>query len=715
MMSAITHLNSKSFMVILILLQLLLYVTIIFNIPIARQVVGFTYFTFIPGLVIVKLLKFDKFNDIETVLFSVGLSIVYLMLVGLFVNELGSLFSFSNPLSQYPLLIALSGVTFILGVGAYVRNKNYDFQSVSSFDFSAKSLILILLPILSVVGAMWVNVYQNNLLLIFTISAIAITFIAVLILKRYVSQKYYPIIIFVIALSLLFHSSIISNHFVSFGSDVYIENFAFQTTAQNGNWGLPSSLSFSSELSRVNSMLSVTILPTIYSSLLNIDSTLMYKLIYPLIFAFVPLALYQLWQMYIGKKYAFISAFLLMAQATFYTEMFGLNRQMIAELFFVLLLFTMLAKKISPRNKVICFILFSVGLITSHYAIAEIFLFFTTFAFITLIIMKRPSRKITLGMISIFFVMMFVWYIYVSNGAVFASFTEFGDYVYRQLGDFFNLGARQQTVLRGLGLEAAPTIWNTISRAFAYATQILIVVGFAGFLSKRLSKEGANFDPKSEYFLFGLAAMGLLGALIIVPGLANTLNMTRFYHILLFFLAPFCVIGIANITRFASKRREQILSIAVAIGVIVPYFFFQTGFVYAFTGTDSYSLSLNLNGMDPIRLYNHFGYISDQDVASAQWIANNVDYKQTPLYADISSRSAILTTYAMIFYGSTGSISNVTPLQDIGILYMNKLNVVAGVVTGSDLWSTDEFSYIFTNTNKIYSNGAGDVYFNPFQ
>jgi uncharacterized membrane protein len=378
------------------------------------------------------------------------------------------------------------------------------------------------------------------------------------------------------------------------------------------------------------------------------------------------------------------------------------------------LLFAMLAKKLSPRHKVFCFILFSFGLVTSHYAIAEIFLFFTAFAFITLFIMKNPSRKITLGMISIFFVMMFVWYIYVSSGAVFTSFTEFGNYVYRQLGDFFNLGARQQTVLRGLGLEAAPTIWNTISRAFAYITQILIVVGFAGFLSKRLSK-GVHFDPKSEYFIFSLAAMGLLAALIIVPGLANTLNMTRFYHILLFFLAPFCVIGIVNIARLASKRRQSILSIAIAVGVIVPYFFFQTGFVYAFTGTDSYSLSLNLNGMDPIRLYNHFGYISDQDVASAQWIANNVNYKQTPIYADASSRSAILTTYAMIFYGSTGSISNTTPLQDIGILYMNKLNVVDGVVTGSDLWNTSDFSYIFTNTNKIYSNGAGDIYFNPFR
>jgi uncharacterized membrane protein len=317
-------------------------------------------------------------------------------------------------------------------------------------------------------------------------------------------------------------------------------------------------------------------------------------------------------------------------------------------------------------------------------------------------------------MILLFFVIMFSWYIYVSDSAVFSSFLEFGDYIYRQMGDFFNLGARQQTVLRGLGLEAAPTIWNTISRIFAYITQFLIVVGFAGFLSKRLSK-ATKIRIKSEYFLFGLAAMSLLAALIVVPGLANTLNMTRFYHILLFFLAPFCVIGIANIAQLASKRSAKILSIIIAICVIVPYFLFQTGYVYAFTGTDSYSLSLNLDGMSPTRLYNHFGYISDQDVVSAQWIASNVNYRHYPIYADSSSRSAILMTYAMLYYGYSNSIADVTPLEAIGVLYMNKLNVVDGLVTGYATWNTTDFSSILDDTNKIYSNGASDIYINPFR
>ena len=83
------------------------------------------------------------------------------MLIGLFVNELGSLFSFSKPLSEIPLLIALSGLTFIIGVGAYARNNNLTLQNVNSYNFSLKTLLLILLPLLSITGAMLVNVYQN--------------------------------------------------------------------------------------------------------------------------------------------------------------------------------------------------------------------------------------------------------------------------------------------------------------------------------------------------------------------------------------------------------------------------------------------------------------------------------------------------------------------------------------------------------------------------
>ncbi|MFX1535500.1 MAG: DUF2206 domain-containing protein [Promethearchaeota archaeon] len=710
MTSPSTH-KSKSLIITILLLQFTLYVTAIFDIPIARQFVGFIYFTFVPGFVIVKLLKLEKLDGVETFLFSVGLSIAFLMFLGLVVNDLGFLLGFSQPLSLNPLLITLGVATLILGIVAYARSSDSKPQSGEPSGFSPISLLFVFLPILSIVGAMWVNVYRDNLILLFTITAIAIAFIISAISKKLVPPKLYPFVIFMIALSLLYQSSLISNNIVSFGSDVHIEDFAFQTTANNARWSLPPALAGSNTFSRVNAMLSVTILPTIYTSILNIDSALMFKLVYPFIFAFVPVALYQLWQMYIGKRYAFIAAFLFMAQATFYTEMFGLNRQIVAELFFVLLLLVVLTKKISPSNRITLFLILSFALVASHYAIAEIFLFFIVFAFITLIILKRPSRSITVGMIAIFSVIMFTWYIYTSNASVFASFVEFADYVNRQMGDLFNLGARDPAILRGLGLEVAPTIWNWISRAFAYLIQLLIVVGVLGILTKRTK---VRFG--SEYFIFGLAAMGLLGALIVVPGLADTLNMTRFYHVLLFFLAPFCVLGVATLLKSVSHREKELIVAVVSIIILVPYFLFQTGFVYEFTGTDSYSLPLSLHRTSALRLYGHHGYLSDQDIISAKWISTNVNYRKVAIYADMSSRVNILISHAMLFSGYSNLISNVTQSSDIGMIYLNKLNTVEGIVIGANsLWNTDEFSPTLNDMSKVYSNGGSDIYINPFQ
>ena len=45
------------------------------QIPILRQLIGFIYLTFIPGIIILRILKLHKLGNIETVLYTVGLSI----------------------------------------------------------------------------------------------------------------------------------------------------------------------------------------------------------------------------------------------------------------------------------------------------------------------------------------------------------------------------------------------------------------------------------------------------------------------------------------------------------------------------------------------------------------------------------------------------------------------------------------------------------------
>ena len=65
-------------------------------------------------------------------------------------------------------------------------------------------------------------------------------------------------------------------------------------------------------------MASITILPTIFSTFLNIEETLIFKIIFPVIFSLVPIGLYQLYHPHWGKKVAFISCILFIVSFEFY-------------------------------------------------------------------------------------------------------------------------------------------------------------------------------------------------------------------------------------------------------------------------------------------------------------------------------------------------------------------------------------------------------------
>jgi uncharacterized membrane protein len=684
----------------------MVYLTVVFDIPIARQVLGFIYFTFLPGFIILKLLKLDELDRVETFLFSVGLSVAFLMLTGLLINESSVLLDISRPLSLLPLMLILNGFILVGGILACLRSDSVKLWEAKTLELHLLTLVLTGLPILSIVGAMWVNAFANNVILLFMLLAISALFVITVVSKKLISPKLYPIVLFIIAISLLYHSSLVSNYLVAFGSDVPVEYFVFKTTQNNAYWSLTNPFG-DVEYDRIHSMLSVTILPTIYSSLLNIDSTWVFKIVSPLIFSFVPLGLYQVWTGYMGKKYAFISTFPFMAYATFYNEMLGLNRQMIAELFFVLLLLVVLNKKMRQLSKMACFIIFSFGLVTSHYGVSEVFLFFISLIFVSLVLVKRPSRNITANMVVFFFVTMFAWYIYTSGSAVFNCLLGFGDYVYSQLGEFFNPAARGQTVLRGLGLESPPTIWNAISRTFAYAMQFLIVIGFFGLVTKRKKSRLDN-----EHFAFSCVAVAFLAALILVPGLANTMNMTRFYHVLLFFLAPLCVIGAEFIVELMFKREKEFAVSALLLIVLVPYFLFQTGFVYEITGTQSWSLPLSKHRMDAVFLNFYIGYSDECNVYGALWMSKNVDIKTSRIYADDRSLGNVLISYGMICRTNTEVLSNVTKLSEKSNIYLSRLNVVNNVVIGIDLWNTTSILQVFNFTNLVYSNGECVIYKN---
>ena len=677
-----------------------MYISLFLNFPFVREVVGLFYLTFVPGFIFIKLLKLEL-GTLEFILYSVGFSVAFLMLSGLIINEFGPLVGFSFPLSTLPLSLFINTLILVGASVAYLRQgKHSQDSNPQHLSFSPSFLLLTLIPLLSIVGAYFVNTTGDSFFLLIMIASVASLFTVVAFYEK--STNIYPFAILMIAIALLFQTSLISNYIQPYGGDSSNELYLAATTQLLSHWNpifsVPSDLVYG----RYNAMLSITVLPTVYSNMLGMSLTWVYKIIYPLIFALVPLGLYLVWKPYIGKKFAFFSAFLFMADMTFFTELTALNRQMIGELFFVLLLLVLLNKKIKREVKFLSFAVFSVGLIFSHYALAGIFLFLIFAAWLASVYLKRPSFNLQFSMIAFFFVAMFGWYIFASGGVVFSSFTSTTTQIVTEFSGFFNISSRGTGVLTGLGLAQSPSMLNTVSRAFAYLTEIFIAIGIVALILKK-----THFRFERDYQIFSVVACVLLVALIAVPGLANVLNMTRFYHMLLMFLAPFCIIGMWTSVQFVFKHEKIILVLLLIVAVLVPYFLFQTNFVYEVAKTESWSIPLSEYRMNPLQLYYNYGYIDSQNVYCAEWVSNNFPYQNNTLVADTALDTALIA-YGLIYPGYIENLTNTAVIYPGEFVCLSYLSVNYEKLT----WN-GTLSPILNQTDLIYSNGGSEVYEDP--
>ena len=167
------------------------------------------------------------------------------------------------------------------------------------------------------------------------------------------------------------------------------------------------------------------------------------------------------------------------------------------------------------------------------------------------------------------------------------------------------------------------SIEGKIFRVIQYATQILIILGLIQLWRRR---EDYNFT--TEFAACILAGFVLLGACVFIPHFSRLVNMTRFYHLSLFFLAPLFILGcelVWNKKWFAPT-------------VLLVYFVFTSGLVFEATQSNildkvdmPYSLALSGERTGIIDAYNK------DDVACAEWLANESD-QSISILTDVNTK-----------------------------------------------------------------------------
>jgi len=692
-----------AFISAIINLQILVDITILLDVPVARQVLGFIYLAIVPGSLLLILFKLHNLDFVEKFVFSVGLSVVFTMFLGLMLNSVGLLFQLAI-LSTPILLIAMnSAVLFLCALCSLVdKNKQH---SRGKIDFSLTSVATIYLPILAVLGAILANFNGNSAILLLVLGIVALT----VLIGSLRPRMNWPLFLLTITVAVLFFGSLTSSYIV--GYDVHPAYHVFENTHENGIWNLGAR---DTVILRTGQMLSVTIFPVIYSEILNLEGTWIFKIVYPLIFALVPVGLYQLYQKYMKKKVAFVASFVILASMAFFYELPGLPTQMIAELFLALSLIVVFHQKLSPTAKMLFFTIFGVGMIVSHYGISYIFLVLIFLSWFVSFIKKKKS-VITVTWVILFFVMAFSWYIYTSQSASFMSLVEMGENIQRSFwSDLLNPSARPDPALTAVGVgEPAISIGHWLGRGFHYTVQFFIVLGVVSLVLKR--GNGYKFDH--EYVVMSLTMLVFVLLPLVAPSF-DLLNVTRTYHISLLLLAPFCIIGGSSFFSFYPRFRRNFLPFFLTSIIVTSLFLFETGFVYEITEDESYSIPLSKYRMNRVYSFG-VGYLTESaDVSSAQWLRSNIVLTaNTFIYADVVSVSFVLTSYAVFPRSQTEILTNATPFDRVNAyVYLRNFNTFDGKILGrgytlGHVWNTSDLSSRLTAFNTIYTNGGSEIFF----
>jgi len=575
-------------------------------------------------------------------------------------------------------------------------------------------LLAPLLPCLSVVAAY----YQTNILPLFAVFLIGVsTFVIVPKLEAEEQDELFLVYICSSSVSLLMLATLISLNSL-IGWDINGEFYVFTQVLTHGGWNPFVGY-------RLNSVLSISVLPTIMALVSSLSGLQIFKFVFPLVYSIVPLVLYKIYRHLLSPRQAFVAAFFFISYPAFYSELIGLGREEIAELLLILALAVLFSSQLAGlRSTRLLLILLDIGIIASHYSIAFIYLSILLFSLIVAAIWRRTLPLDNWTFVLFMTLVIAMWYVFFVNSSILLAVTKGLADVFQGLAsDLFSAGARPPEVVSG-----STGFFHVLNRYVQYLSIGVICLGFVSLLLRKNTSAEARMIP------LVMVGMFLAGSIIALPFFAFGLDLARTYHIALFFISPCFVYGLCSLPSVLARFRSLIgrrpkWSFPIPIKrislctVLLLYFLFSSGWVFAVTHDSPSSAIVDFHRMansnDQRVFLNFYGYYSPpQDVAGARWVKFNLGTGF--VCTDWISGSQVLESIGNVPVAQEIFI-NVPPPDQKCDIFFSYLNGHYGI--WDSVGSTTAGAYDVTNIprdilsnnpviNRIYSNGGSAVYDN---
>lgn len=536
----------------------------LFNFGELRALLGNIFFLVLPGALMLTLFGYRPQPRIEWLLYTVGTSLLIITIVGFVLNLVGGMFGVSAPMSSTHLVIYYVGLVLVLAVTVWAyRSNTKGIDIYASSDrwkrrwIQPPTLTLLLIPPIMILSLYWLNIASDNRPLILLLVLIA--FLPLGVVAGSIKQRWIPLAIGVVSISLLHHGNLGKHsNFSGHGSII--------SAWQSGSFGVGS-----------QSLLpNVTITPTLaHLSGVNIFTQL--DAFNPLWIALIPLGSYVVFRRFAAPSQAALGAFLVMFSHPFFNQIASGVRAYTPTLFLVLMIVALTDPDTDPILRRGLSLAFAAGVVTSHYGASYFVMAGLGISLLTLIGLKvldgfifdqggRPIRSdwgevastlqaklqkrehaLSLTFVVFYVLLTFSWYLYTSSGNYFSSFIR---RVQSGLTSFLAGGAGGGGTANRLSRDYG-TASIELSRTIYVILAVLTAIGVAYLLIQRfVDSSWRERDGFDEYLVLGI---GMLGVFLLTFVLRSLWGGGRPMALTFSVTALFAPIGVFAILEFGSK------------------------------------------------------------------------------------------------------------------------------------------------------------------
>lgn len=445
--------------------------------------------------------------------------------------------------------------------------KNTGLNPYISIKNLSNILVIPLLPLMAVFGTYLVNFYDNNLLLIILLGLIA--FLTVLEgYFRIFPKRMYSYVLFFIALSLILHTALTTDFLVGKTMDIPLEYQVSQLPHNAEYWDS------SVKINNYNSVLSCTVLSTTIAKILDIQLIYVFKIIYPVFGAFIPIGMYSFFKSLYSPKKSYLSSLVLVYSITYFNNMLFSTKQLLGMLYLVLFLVVFFDTSLKNTLKSTLQLIFLVSITLSHYGITYLVLgmLITSYILEKIFDGKKINQIISKNVLGTYLLFTLIWYICTSQSSSFNGiFCILKNVLINFSNAFGNANATRGTYILTKKLVSL----NSVVLKYLFISVIGLSV--LGFTKKIFSKLTWNNDVKRTYLFFSGFWISILAATVLVPYF-SVMSPYRLYGVAMLLIAPFVVEGfelilnkLSHVIKYFKNRENQLKMFSIFLFIFFIY------------------------------------------------------------------------------------------------------------------------------------------------